>query len=442
MSLFESAILAWYLARTRWGLRFVSRSQLLRWQSRQIARFERNVLSRVPLHAPHVGEPMQAWPTLSKQRMLDNFAASNARGITLERALSVARQAERSRDFSPAIGDVTVGLSSGTRGPSGVFLVSARERALWAGVMIGRVLSTAQFKRLLTPWRPPLRVAFFLRANSNLYDTLKSRRIAFHFFDLFEGIEPHVGALNAFAPDLLVAPARVLAWLASRQAQGLLKIAPTKVISVAEVLEPDDERAIAQAFAQPVHQLYQCTEGFLGYTCERGVLHLNEEFVHVEPEWLDLECTRFSPVITDFSRCTQPIVRYRLDDVLRVRADPCECGRHSLALERIEGRCDDILWFEDARAGMPKPVFPDIVRHALLLAAVPGDFQLSQNGATLALSCSENSDAAHEALAKALQDLADRLGLRLPTVARVAWQDVPWTNKRRRIVCEQGALAR
>ncbi|MER9117114.1 hypothetical protein NKH93_10855 [Mesorhizobium sp. M0954] len=437
----ELAILAWHLVRTRWGLHFASRSRLLRWQSLQLARFERRVLSQVPLYAPHVGEPLEAWPTMSKQLVMDNFAAANMGGIALEQALSVATKAERSRDFSPTIGDVTVGLSSGTSGPRGVFLVSARERAMWAGVMIGRALTPVQFRRLLTPWRPPLRIAFFLRANSNLYETLKSGRISFRFFDLIAGVEPHVNTLNDFEPDLLVAPARVLAWLASQRAAGLLRIAPTKVISVAEVLEPDDERAITQAFAQPVHQLYQCTEGFIGYTCERGVLHLNEEFVHVEPDWLDAERTRFCPVITDFSRRTQPIVRYRLEDVLRVRAAPCECGRHSMALERIEGRCDDILWFEDARDGSTKPVFPDIVRHALLLAAVPGDFRLSQRGALLFISCSERSDAAYDAVANALQALADRLGLRLPTLARVAWQDLPWTHKRRRIAYEQGAPA-
>lgn len=441
MSPGELAILAWHALRTRWGLRFTSRAQLLGWQALKLARFQLRVLSRHALYAPHAGQPLAAWPTMSKQRMLQNFESTNTRGITLEQALAVAREAERSRNFSPAIGDVTVGLSSGTRPPNGVFLVSAKERAVWAGVMIARSLSPEQFRRLLTPWQAPLRVAFFLRANSNLYESLRSRRIAFRFFDLYAGVEAHEKTLSDFAPDLLVAPARVLAWLASRKTQGHLKISPTKVISVAEVLEPDDERAVTEAFGQRVHQLYQCTEGFLGYTCELGVLHLNEEFLHVEPEWLDSERTRFSPLITDFSRSTQPIVRYRLDDVLRIRAAPCGCGRHTMALERVEGRCDDILWFDDVHGGTPKPVFPDIVRHALLLASLPGDFRLSQRGPLLTVSCSEGSDATYAAMASALHALADRLGLRVPAIARAAWQDLPWTNKRRRISYESGELA-
>jgi putative adenylate-forming enzyme len=303
--------------------------------------------------------------------------------------------------------------------------------------MLGRALSTSHFLRLLNPLRQPLRIAFFLRANSNLYETLKSSRISFRFFDLFVGVDTHLAALNANAPDVLVAPARVLAYLAAQQATGVLRIAPTKVISVAEVLEPDDARHITQAFTQPVHQLYQCTEGFLGYTCEKGVMHLNEEFVHVEPDWLDAERTRFSPIITDFSRSTQPIVRYRLDDVLRVRATPCSCGRHSLALEAIDGRCDDILWFSSAHDAVQRPVFPDIVRHALLVAALPGDYRIVQDGSVLSLSCSDPSDTAHATMQYALQGLADRLDLRLPAIARLQWLESQWTTKRRRIVCIQ-----
>lgn len=435
MSPRESCILVWHLLRTRWGLRFASRDRLLRWQTARLEKFQRRVLAEVPFHASLATEELSTSPVMTKERLLANFQASNRAGISLEQATRVAAEAERSRDFSPTIGDVTVGLSSGTRGPRGVFLVSARERAMWAGIMLGRALSTPLFLRLLNPLRPPLRIAFFLRANSNLYETLKSSRITFRFFDLFAGVDPHLAALNESAPDVLVAPARVLAYLAAQQATGALRIAPMKVISVAEVLEPDDERRIAKAFAQPVHQLYQCTEGFLGYTCEKSVLHLNEEFVHVEPDWLDEARTRFSPIITDFSRSTQPIVRYRLDDVLQVRATPCDCGRHSVALEAIAGRCDDILWFAGTHEAAQRAVFPDIVRHALLVAAVPGDYRVVQDGTVLSLSCSDPSEAAYAAMQAALQGLVDRLGMRLPTLARVPWQDLHWSNKRRRIVC-------
>lgn len=89
-----------------------------------------------------------------------------------------------------------------------------------------------------------------------------------------------------------------------------------KIISVAEVLEDIDREFISTIFQQTVHQIYQCTEGFLATTCKHGTLHINEDLVHIEKEYLDQERGIFVPIITDFMRKTQPIIRYRLNDIL------------------------------------------------------------------------------------------------------------------------------
>src|SRR5699024_2207014 len=98
-------------------------------------------------------------------------------------------------------------------------------------------------------------------------------------------------------------------------------------------------------------------EGFLGCTCQHGTLHLNEDIVHIEKEWLD--DNRFIPIITDFTRQTQPIVRYRLDDILIQRKDPCPCGSHFTAIKYIEGRCDDVLILP-GKNGQPVTLFADL----------------------------------------------------------------------------------
>ena len=48
-------------------------------------------------------------------------------------------------------------------------------------------------------------------------------------------------------------------------------------------------------------------------------------------------------LITDFTRRTQPVIRYRLDDVLVAATEPCPCGQPTRVLEAIEGRRDDQL---------------------------------------------------------------------------------------------------
>lgn len=276
-----------------------------------------------------------------------------------------------------------MGLSSGTSGNRGVFLVSKAERLRWAGILLARTLPPHLLRHLLSPWHAPLRIAFFLRANSNLYTTLNSRRIQFTFHDLLRGVEAAVPQLNANPPDVLVAPPPVLRALAAEAFAGRLRIQPSHIIAVAEVLESRDADSVHSAFGQIPHQIYQATEGFLAYTCEYGSLHLNESFVQVEREWLDAEHTRFQPVITDFTRDTQLIVRYRLNDVLRVRAEHCSCGRAEHSIAAIEGRADEVLWLP-AHNGKVVAVFPDFIRRAMLLVGEQiREFAVQQHGMTL-----------------------------------------------------------
>ncbi len=435
MSPAELARMAQAFLRARYGLRFKRRASLEHWQRRRLDAFLATTLKQAAFYRQLQVSDLSSLPIVDKQTMLARFSSFNTRGIELEDALAAARAAETSQP-PPAGFDsaLTAGLSSGTQGRPGVFLASAGERATWAGILLARTLDP-DLMRCLATRAAPLRVALFLRANSALYTTLTSRRIDFRFFDLQSGAHAHTSALAKFDPDVLVAPASVLAWLAGESIDGRLPLAPRKIVSVAEVLEPDDERRIGAAFRRPVHQLYQCMEGFLAYTCEHGSLHLNEEFVHIEPEWLDEARTRFVPIVTDFTRRTQMIVRYRLGDILRVRSEPCRCGRVTRALAAIDGRLDDVLWLPSCATGRLMPLFPDAVRHAV---ARHGDgvvdYTLAQHGATLHLAV-QGQDAAFASVRGAIDELIARQGMTRPAWLRVPLEARANAAKRRRIVC-------
>lgn len=428
----ELSVVLYHFLRTR-RLRFRSRTELLAWQRRQLDAFLRERLPQLPYYREYQGAHLAQLPRMDKSTMLANFGALNNVGIGLEDAVATALAAENTRDFRPHIGGVTVGLSSGTQGPRGVFMVARREQLRWAGIMLARVLDGPLLKQLL--FGRPLKVAFFMRANSNLYGTLASRRIDFRFYDLLGGLEQHLGALQQHAPDILVAPSRILGRIAALALEGQLQLAPRKVIAVAEVLEPDDRQRIEQAFGAPVHQLYQCTEGFLAYTCTHGTLHLNEEFVHIEQEWLDAERTRFVPIVTDFTRSTQHFIRYRLTDSLRVRASACPCGNPALALDAVEGRCDDILWLRRAD-GELAALFPDMIRHAISIAplALP-DYRIAQHGDVLQIAVAGDAPASFHGVVQALQQAAARQRLAMPACRQTPFADTEEHIKRRRIVC-------
>lgn len=424
----------WHYLRTK-ARRFRSRAEMLDWQERRVRRHLKAILPRSPYYQERLGPLGVAnwrdWPIMDKAEMMRNFDRLNTAGLRAEDAFRVALEAERSRDFAPMLGDITVGLSSGTSGNRGLFLVSPAERFMWAGTMLARVLPGS----ILGAYR----VAFFLRANSNLYETVGSQRIQFEFFDLLDPLESHVERLNRFQPTILIGPPSLLRLLAEHPR---LAIQPVKVVSVAEVLDPLDERCLRERFGGVIHQVYQCTEGFLGVTCPHGTLHLNEDLVAFQREVLDAENRKFIPILTDFSRTTQPIIRYRLNDILTERAEPCPCGSVMTALERIEGRSDDLFYFparEASRADAEGrvPVFPDFIRRAVMEAAPEAlEYRVSQLSETLvevALRLPAASDDVEARVATRLAQLADTLGAQPPLVTFAPYASHRSDRKLRRV---------
>ena len=398
-------------------------------QAGLIAQLQRRILPRSPFYAPYARHRFEALPLMDKRAWMAAFDAINTVGIRHDEALRLAERAERTRDFAPAIRGVTVGLSTGTSGRRGVFLVSPAERRRWAGAMLAKLLPERPFARR--------RVAFFLRANSRLYESAgRFRPITFRYFDLFQPWAQLLDQVQAYAPHVLIAPASALRMLAEQQGAARLHLRPERVISVAETLHADDRLAIEAAFDAPLGEVYQATEGALAMTCERGSLHLNEAFVHVAPDWIDRPARRFAPIVTDLTRTAQPVVRYRLDDVLVMAERPCPCGRAARTLQAVEGRCDDICALVRAD-GTRVPVFPDFLVRAVL-GASPDilDFTLEQAtaGAFTAALCGSSAaqPTVEAAVEAALHDLAHRLGAQAPRVTFVPY--TPPQGKRRRVV--------
>ncbi|WP_349254186.1 F390 synthetase-related protein [Paenibacillus sp. RC67] len=361
----EKLVIVWYYLLTKYRMGRTSRERLEQWQERRIQRHIQFVRSRSAFYKELWGElPDSDWrqfPIIEKSEMMEQFNRLNTVGVDREEAFALALQAEASRDFTPMIGSITIGMSSGTSGSRGLFLVSTKERMAWAGTVLAKVLPRSLFHHE--------RIAFFLRADSNLYGSVGSRRLQFRFYDLLDPLTEQVDRLNRQQPTIIAAPPSLLRALAEAVESGRLEIRPHKILSVAEVLDPLDCERIEAAFGQKVHQIYQCTEGFLAVTCAHGTLHINEDIVAVEKQYLDESLSKFVPIITDFSRTTQPIVRYRLNDILTERAEPCPCGSPHMALERIEGRCDDLFYLEGLLEGELVPVFPDFISRAIISAS-------------------------------------------------------------------------
>lgn len=399
-----------------------SRARIERQQARWLAGLLRDVARSSSFYREYAARPFADWPIIDKQIWMDRFDHINTVGARRADVFDIASRAETTRDFASTWNGFTVGLSSGTSGARGLFMASPAERAQWAGTLLAKLMDGNILRRE--------RIALVLRAGSSLYDSVQALRFRFEFIDQTWPWPRIVESLVYNNPTILAAPARVLRLLADQR----VPLRPRRIISVAEVLDELDRRRIEGRFGLRVEQIYQATEGLLGISCEHGLIHLNEPFIMVEPEWQDAAHTRMIPVVTDLKRRSQPVIRYRLNDVLRVANRPCGCGRASVALAGVDGRRDDVLWLDGTGALIP--IFPDVLARTILRGVEDlCDFEVEElvrGHWRLGLA----PTPAPSVGARLLQDcaaMARSLGAEPPRMDVTDIQPLPFTQKQRRI---------
>src|SRR5258708_19442211 len=129
-------------ARRRW--KHLHGTVLERFQEQHARQIVAYAAQHSPFYCSHwAGHPLQEWrtlPTVDKALMMEHFDTFNTRGIKGEEAMAVALEAERSRDFRPVLGSLTVGLSSGCSRHTRVFLPHPWEQTAWAGTIPARTL--------------------------------------------------------------------------------------------------------------------------------------------------------------------------------------------------------------------------------------------------------------------------------------------------------------
>lgn len=401
---------------TRWLHNFKTRVALEAYQKKQLS----NYMDFLKRESPYFknGVPTD-FDHMDKTFMMTHFNELNTQGIDRDEALALAIESEKTRDFTELKGEVAVGLSSGTSGHRGLFITTEKERSMWAAAILAKMLPKSHLFGH--------RIAFFLRADNELYQTINTSLIRLEYFDIFKNTDEHIERLNHYQPTIVVAPASMLIELSKRLKAGDLSISPQKIVSVAEILEDSDRIRISSAFKLPIiDQVYQATEGFLACTCSAGHLHLNEDIIFVEKEYLDER--RFYPVITDFKRSSQPVYRYKLNDILVENPEPCSCGSHYTRIDKVEGRSDDIFYFEGQDGGQVT-IYPDFIRRCILFVENVGDYQVKQHSEKIVEVCLSQRDVQVEAAITAqFQLLAQQKQFKVP---EIHFSDYHWDTSRK-----------
>ena len=391
-----------------------TREKLLAWQQRKLARFLARSAPKAAAFAGLDGHPLTDFPIMDKARLMSAFHRYNIAGINAEAAWEAFETTGR-------IGKYSIGASTGTSGNRGLYAVSDAERYLWLGTLLAKALPDMLNRRY--------RVAVLLPRSSRLYDAAnESGRLALKFFDLADGLEAQIKTVAAFTPNVLVAPPHALIALARAD----VPLNPGHVFSGAEVLDPGDRAEIERRFGVRVREIYMATEGLFGVACAKGTLHLCEDCVAFEWEPAgDLA----APIVTDFTRRTQMMIRYRMNDLLRLADAPCVCGSPLQAVAEVAGRSDDAFLL-DTDDGRPVLVTPDVIRNAIVGASrTIRDFRVVQTSKADVLLQLPTADAAELGAARlALENLFTRLGAQPILSTETAPLAPPPGGKLRRVI--------
>ncbi|WP_395645467.1 F390 synthetase-related protein [Terricaulis sp.] len=399
----------------RLARRLRTRADVARWRDARVQRFLRDVIVRVPFYADMHATRLEDLPILDKQSVLANFDKLNVKRVRYE-AVRAALDAKQDR-----VDGLVVGQSTGTSGNRGVFVISEAERFTWLGVILAKTLPDFPFAKH--------KVALALPAYSQLYaSAIATGRLALRFYDLTLGVDAWREDLCAFAPDTIVAPPKVLRALANTPS-----FRPANVFSGAEVLDPLDRAFVEERLRVPVREIYMATEGLFGVGCPHGNLHLAEDAVAFEFE--PAGDALVSPLVTDFTRSTQIMARYRMNDLLRLSDEPCACGSPLQRVAAVEGRQDDVFLLRGAGEA-PVLVTPDIMRNAVVDADRRiQDFRILQIGAdriALSLAADLPADAAAKAAA-ALKVAVEKAGAVDVAIELRSGIAVPYDRKLRRV---------
>ncbi len=325
------------LARTAW-LR--DRATLDAWQKRRLQAWLRDKAG---------GKRLSDLALVDRADLMADFANYNQLGLSAEAATAIAE------GHSPAPKGYHIGLSTGTTsGRRMPYVISEAERFVWLGTILAKSMGIAALRRP--------RVTVALPRGSALDDAAEEgRALPLCFVPLNERFAAALVRLQEFRPDMIVAPPRLLTWLAQQAAP----LSPSRIFAAAEMLDPPDRAAIASGFPKArLDEIYMATEGLFAVTCLNGGLHLAEDCLH-----FDLEPAgdgTVEAVITDFTRRAQVMARYRTGDLLRIVT--CNCGSPLRAVV-VAGRASDRI----------EGFAPDTLRDAILASGV-ADFRLVQRG--------------------------------------------------------------
>lgn len=339
-----------------------------RWRRERLEAFQRAALRRLLHHAAARAPlfrdlyrgidlqtvPLTALPPLEREAYLANFD----RALTDPRLSLAGLKAHLHgpKPDRPHLGEYTVLASSGSTGHKTYFVSS------WADFAVAMAAALRMALRLSPGLRLPWRHATVVGAGPADGSIRITRAAGWPGTALALPAETPlpqlVAALNRFHPHSLAAYPRVAALLAREQVAGRLHADLRVILYGGEVPPPELKDELAEAWNVPAYEIYALSElGIAAVECPHGGgMHLQEDLAIFEPDPGGL-------LLTNLFNRTQPLIRFRVGDLLHILPEPCRCGSALARIAGVSGRADEVLY-------LPRPVMPTAFRNVML--SLPG----------------------------------------------------------------------
>ncbi|HEU0295543.1 MAG TPA: hypothetical protein VFR47_22580 [Anaerolineales bacterium] len=414
-----------------------TRQQLKIYQTEALHKLRQYAYEKSPFYQRFykglMDRPLQELPVLTKAMLMEHFdELVTDRTLHLEEIRAYASQAVAGQRYQNRY---WVNATSGSSGHPGFFLYDESEwlhvlasfarSQEWSGVKIDlthrqKMATVAS----ISPWHMSSQVAA----------TVKSWWRPSLRVQASQPLSKTVEELNAWQPEVLVAYASMLGILADEQLARRLHIKPKFVYGASEVLRLQTIKQVKEAWGiQPFNQ-YVATEtasiAAEHQSCRR--MHFLEDLVItevVDEQYRPVPPGEFGAkilVTTLFSR-TQPLIRYEINDSVRVSTEPHNCGLPFAVLESIQGRVEDSLTLPGIEGGQVL-IRPLVINRIMDIVPVSGwqVVQQADNGLVVLLTGARNG-LTDEALVNQISNSLAQEGAHVPYIRIQHVSEVPKT---------------
>ena len=417
------ASLDWWSAASRacdiWWRRSAGRDAIAATATARCAELIRFARARSPFYRDawrtlSAGElELQALPAVTKRDLMARFDdwVTDRR---VDRAGIEAFLADRTHIGEQHLGRYVVWKSSGSTGEAGVFVQDTEALATYDALLAVQLQSAQLAGRYA--WGVVARGgrAVLIAATGDHFASIASwRRVCrgtawpnARALSVLDPLPAIVATLNDYQPAFLATYPTMLTLLAAEQREGRLRIAPACIWSGGECLAPAAATAIERELGGVLIDEYGASECMsIAFSCREGWLHVNADWVILEPVDRDHRPTRpgdpsHTVLLTNLANRVQPLIRYDLGDSAVANPHPCACG-NPLPAVRIEGRRDDVLALR-AKDGSIVRLTPLALTTVVEDATAGHRFQLVQTAAdciALRLGCGDPRERSAEWLA-------------------------------------------